>query len=165
MRAHWLQHVRFEGLGTIEPWLLAAGYEITGTAFFESSEMPPIGDVDLLIAMGGPMSVNDEQRYPWLIREKQYIRLAIDSGKPVLGICLGAQLIAAAMGAQVYANPVKEIGWFPVYGLTSGRGSVFTFPPTIEVFHWHGETFYLPPGAVHLSRSAGCGHVPHDHLR
>lgn len=155
MRAHYFQHVPFEGLGCIRPWLDAAGYEVTCTRFFESAEIPALDEVDFLIAMGGPMSVNDEQELPWLVSEKRFIRRAIAAGKPVLGICLGAQLIASALGARVYPNELKEIGWFPLNGIGGGSGC-FRFPETIQAFHWHGETFDLPPGAVHLARSAGC---------
>ncbi len=156
MRAHYLQHVLFEGLGSIESWLHTAGYEITNTQLFESAEFPALDEIDLLVVMGGPMSVNDEDKFSWLPQEKKFIRSAIDSGKPVLGICLGAQLIANAMGAKVYENSVKEIGWFPVQGVPAISSSFFIFPPSIEVFHWHGETFDLPPGATLIARSEGC---------
>lgn len=156
MRAHFLQHVSFEGLGSIAPWLEASGYEITNTSFFESAQLPDLKRIDLLVVMGGPMSVNDESEFPWLLSEKQFIREAIHSGKPVLGICLGAQLIASAMGARVYRNPVKEIGWFPIQGMLPKDSSLFAFPASEKVFHWHGETFDLPPGAVRLAKSDGC---------
>ena len=156
MRAHYLQHVPFEGLSSIAPWLEAAGYEITKTQFFESAELPDLRMIDLLVVMGGPMSVNDKDEFPWLVPEKQFIREAIDSGKPVLGICLGAQLIASVMGAKVYNNTVKEIGWFPVQGVSSISSSSFSFPPSTKVFHWHGETFDLPSRATLLAHSEGC---------
>jgi GMP synthase-like glutamine amidotransferase len=155
MRAHSLQHVPFEGLGSIEPWLEAAGYEITHTRFFESAELPDSRMIDLLVVMGGPMSVNDEAQFPWLVPEKRFVRGVIDSGTPVLGICLGAQLIASAMGARVYRNPVKEIGWFPIHVIDSSDRSLFVFPPAVKVFHWHGETFDLPRGAARLAKSDG----------
>lgn len=156
MRAHYLQHVPFEGLGSIEAWLYSAGYEITSTQLYESTNFPPLEEVDLIIVMGGPMSVNDEHEYPWLSKEKNYIRNGIDTHKPVLGICLGAQLIANAMGAKVYQNSVKEIGWFPVQGASHDSASLFNFPPSTQVFHWHGETFDLPLGATLLASSEGC---------
>lgn len=156
MRAHFLQHVPFEGLGSIEPWLVAAGYRITATRFFASDELPDHGDIDLLVVMGGPMSVNDEDQFPWLVPEKEFVRRTIQAGKPVLGVCLGAQLIAAAMGKAVYPNRVKEIGWFPIFGTSHDDASIFSFPPVAEVFHWHGETFDLPDNSVHLARSSGC---------
>lgn len=156
MRAHYLQHVLFEGLGSIEPWLKNSGYEISSTRFFNSGLLPEIENIDLLVVMGGPMSVNDEPEYPWLVKEKEFIRSAIEAGKPVLGICLGAQLIANSMGSEVFPNTVKEIGWFPVEAVESKSTSVFQFPEETEVFHWHGETFSLPIGAVQIAKSTGC---------
>lgn len=156
MRAHYLQHVSFEGLGSIGPWLEANGYEVTCTRFFESAVLPDVEAIDLLVIMGGPMSVNDEDTFPWLVAEKRFVRECISAGKPVLGICLGAQMIASALGARVFANPVKEIGWFPVQSVADGKDLLFRFPPTETVFHWHGETFDLPPGARRLARSEAC---------
>jgi|TARA_B100000315_G_scaffold222469_1_gene226552 GMP synthase-like glutamine amidotransferase len=156
MRAHYLQHVPFEGLGSIEPWLHNAGYKISNTRFFDSGVLPEIEDIDLLVVMGGPMSVNDETGYPWLVKEKEFIRSTIEVGRPVVGICLGAQLIANAMGGEVFPNSVKEIGWFPIEAVKSGGNTVFQFPEETEVFHWHGETFNLPKGAVQMAKSKGC---------
>lgn len=155
-RAHWFQHVPFEGLGSIEPWLRAAGYEITKTPFFDTPRLPDLNDVDLLVVMGGPMSVNDETAFPWLRQEKQFILHAIQADKRVLGVCLGAQLIASAMDASVHRNRVKEIGWFPVQCVRPIGVATFSFPPEVEVFHWHGETFDVPSGAVRLARTDGC---------
>ena len=156
MRAHYLQHIPFEGLGSIAPWLEASGYEITGTKLFESAKYPNLKEIDLLMILGGPMSVNDKDKFSWLASEKQFIHESINSGKPVLGICLGAQLIASALGARVYRNSVKEIGWFPIYGISSNNNSIFSFPPSVKVFHWHGETFDLPSGATRLAKSDVC---------
>jgi GMP synthase-like glutamine amidotransferase len=103
------------------------------------------------------MSVNDETEFAWLHEEKRLVREAIHSGKPVLGICLGAQLMASALEARVYPGPAKEIGWFPIYACEGGQNT-FRFPEKTEVFHWHGETFDLPSGAMHLARSEGCLH-------
>jgi GMP synthase-like glutamine amidotransferase len=159
MRAHCLQHVAFEGLGSIAPWLENAGYDITFTRFFESPVLPRLEEIDFLVAMGGPMSVHDELDHPWLVQEKAFIRSAVRARKPLLGVCLGAQLIAAATGGRVYPNPCREIGWFPVRAIPPAGElplAVFRFPPEAEVFHWHGETFDLPPGAVHLAGSEAC---------
>jgi GMP synthase-like glutamine amidotransferase len=154
MRAHVLQHVPFEGLGSIEPWLKARGAAIGCTRLFARDPFPSLDEVDFLIAMGGPMSVNDEAALSWLRPEKQTIRQAIERGVPVLGVCLGAQLIASALGAPVYQNPVKEIGWFPVE--STDPAGMSRLPSECTVFHWHGETFDVPPGAVRLAGNAVC---------
>ena len=152
-----MQHVPFEGLGSIHTWLQSMRADVTVTKFFESPTLPDVDDLDLLIIMGGPMSVNDEADHPWLAAEKQFIRSAIENDKAVIGICLGAQLIAAAMGAAVYPNKKKEIGWFPITGTQPDNAEeLFTFPQELLVFHWHGETFDLPDGAMRLARSDAC---------
>ncbi len=156
MHAHYLQHVPFEGLGSIEAWLEMKKYTITGTQFFKTFSLPDISDVDILIVLGGPMSVNDTHRYPWLVPEMKYIKDFIKSGKPILGICLGAQLIAKSLGAKVYRNPVKEIGWFPIKGVPVNGQKAFFFSDEIMVFHWHGETIELPPPAILLAESEAC---------
>jgi GMP synthase-like glutamine amidotransferase len=159
MRAHCFRHVPFEGIGSIAAWLDARGIETTATRFDAGDALPRLADIDWLVVVGGPMSVNDEDLHPWLAAEKAFVREAIRAGKRVLGICLGAQLIASALGAKVYRNAVKEIGWHPISPVPVANGvHAFRFPPDALVFHWHGETFDLPPGAVHLARSAGCEH-------
>ena len=136
-------------------WLNERGAEVSYTRFFESPALPPLNDLDLIIAMGGPMSVNDESTLPWLRPEKQFVRDAVEKRVPLLGVCLGAQLIASALGARVHPNPQKEIGWFPIEDTPNATNS-FRFPGKCTVFHWHGETFELPSGAVRLARSAAC---------
>lgn len=159
MRAHAFLHVKFEGLGVIEPWLFEKGYSLTFTRFYEEAVLPHVDEIDFLIIMGGPMSVNDEAIYPWLRAEKAWIRSMIERKKPVLGICLGAQLIANALGSLVYPNKDKEIGWFPIVATSNDvKRDVFSFPPSIEVFHWHGETFDLPKDALSLAKSTACTH-------
>ena len=160
VRVHFLQHVPFEGLGSIQTWLDTRAAAITSTRLYQEPRFPDMSEVDWLIAMGGPMSVNDEHNHPWLNQEKQFIRRAIDSDKVVLGVCLGAQLIASALGAKVYTNKEREIGWFKINRIDGGEFSPLAslFPPSLEVFHWHGETFELPPGTVHLARSEACEH-------
>ena len=155
MKVHVLQHLPFEDLGNIASNLKARGACLTYTHFFENAQLPSLDGIDLIIVMGGSMSVNDEREFPWLRLEKQFIRDAIRRDVSVLGVCLGAQLIASALGARVYANCHKEIGWFPVRGTQVPEG-IFTFPPECLVFHWHGETFDLPDGAVRLAESDGC---------
>jgi GMP synthase-like glutamine amidotransferase len=114
MKIHYLQHVHFEGLGYIESWLHENEVTVSSSRAFEYARFPELAEFDGLIVLGGPMSVNDVDLYPWLKREIRFIADTIAVGKPVLGICLGAQLIAKAMGASVYKNEHKEIGWFPV---------------------------------------------------
>ncbi len=160
MDVHVLQHVPFEGLGSIASWLADRQAAVSFTRFYEASTLPAIGGTDLVIVLGGPMGVHDEDRYPWLAEEKRFVRQCIDTGVAVLGICLGAQIIASVLGARVYANAEKEIGWFPIDFLPiAAAGDIFTgFPDHIEVFHWHGDTFDLPDCAGHIARSAACAH-------
>ena len=123
MRIHYFQHIAFEGLGMIHEWAQRRGCDLSCTTFYESGwKILDLQSYDALIIMGGPMGVYDERDYPWLSAEKTHIRAAIDAGKPVLGICLGAQLIAAALGAKVSSMPNKEIGWFPVAITDEGAG-------------------------------------------
>lgn len=157
MRIHYFQHVPFEGLGYIETWLHEANAEVSSTRFFEDASLPRLAAIDGLIVLGGPMSVNEGDAHPWLEAETRYIAEAIGLGKPVLGICLGAQLIAKALGAAVYANGKREIGWFPIQRIEPWPlDGACWLPQQVEVFHWHGETFDLPPGTVRLASSAAC---------
>ncbi|WP_297833551.1 type 1 glutamine amidotransferase [Pseudomonas sp.] len=158
MRVHVFKHAPFEGIGHIQRLLSSWGNSVQHTCFYEPDpQLPALHDVDLLIVMGGPMSVNDEQKLPWLIAEKRFIRKTIDAGIPVLGICLGAQLIANALGAAVGSNDCAEIGWFPVESVdTPQHFDSFRMPSEITAMHWHGETFQIPKGAVRLARSEAC---------
>lgn len=153
MRVHVLQHVAFEGLGSIAAWLEDRQAEVTCTRFYESAELPDSDAADVVIALGGPMSVNDDDQFPWLQAEKHFIAEAIGKNKIILGICLGCQLIANALGAGVYPGAEKEIGWFPVFA-DQHAGPGIVLPPSFTAFHWHGETFELPSGAVRLASSA-----------
>jgi GMP synthase (glutamine-hydrolysing) len=151
------RHAPFEGLGLIEPALQSRAIEFTYADLFRDGAVPPgAASADGLIFMGGPMSVNDDLAY--LRQEERLIVDAVESGTPVLGICLGAQLIARALGGRVYRNPVKEIGWFDVsWTPEAATDALFSgLPPVENVFHWHGETFDLPAGAVLLASSAAC---------
>jgi len=158
LRIHYFQHVHFEGPGSIEEWCNMHGHLLSATKFYEEFELPGLTDIDWLIIMGGPMSVNDEEKFGWLSAEKQFIQKAVQAGKTILGICLGAQLLAEVLGAKVYPNAYKEIGWFPIE-LTStatqnGLFSKSDVKPT--VFHWHGDTFDLPENAIRLAYSDAC---------
>ena len=161
MKVHIFQHVSFEGPGSIDLWLHARQAHVTTTRFYEHDALPALNDVDLLIIMGGPMSVNDEAALPWLRDEKRFIAEAIAARKAVLGTCLGAQLIASALGARVYPGLQKEIGWFDIVARPPSAGggnekTLFQLPETTRAFHWHGETFTLPDGATRLAGSAAC---------
>jgi GMP synthase-like glutamine amidotransferase len=158
LRIHYFQHVPFEGLGSIEEWAKMHNHSLSSTQLYNSSIMPAISDFDWLIIMGGPMSVHDEIQHPWLIEEKRFIRQAIEAGKTVLGICLGSQLISAALGADVYRNTEKEIGWFDIqFSAYAQKSSLFShMGKRLKTFHWHEDTFGLPDKAILLASSAGC---------
>jgi len=156
MRAHVLQHAPFEGLGSIERWLTQRRASVTTTRLFEPlAQFPDVTSFDLLVVLGGPMSVNDEASLPWLAPEKSFIAHAVHSQKRVLGICLGAQLLASALGASVRPGTHREIGWFEIRAERQPP-AMFQLPEVASVFHWHGQTFDLPTGAQHLAESAGC---------
>jgi GMP synthase-like glutamine amidotransferase len=158
MKLCYFQHVPFEGLGCIEDWAKFENHVLSFTRFFQNDPLPQLGEIDWLIVMGGPMGALDEGKYSWLVAEKRFIERAIIAGKVVIGICLGAQLIADVLGAEVYPNPFKEIGWFPIQLTPAAqRSELFDFMSgQQEVFHWHGDTFDLPDGAVHIARSDAC---------
>ena len=158
MNIHYLQHVPFEGLGSIEAWLKTGNHRLTDTRLYQNDPLPEMADFDWLIVMGGPMGVDDEDQYPWLKQEKQFIQQAIGSGKIVLGICLGAQLIAAALGAKVYKDKNPEIGWFNIDRHIEAEKTILSsvILPQLEVFHWHGDTFDIPAGAQSLAFSVAC---------
>jgi len=160
LKIHYLQHVHFEGLSSIEPYLLGKGYNLSVTHLYLGEALPSIEDFDWLIVMGGPMGIYDHADYPWLVAEKVFIKQAIDAGKRVLGICLGAQLIADVMGAKVYQGAHKEIGWFDIEPAAGMKGTILdaVFTKHMEVFHWHGDTFDIPEGAKALAASEACKH-------
>jgi GMP synthase-like glutamine amidotransferase len=159
MRVIAFRHVPFEGLGLIAPALEARGVSVEFADFYrDDSPLPDVTGASGLIFMGGPMSANDD--LPYLRQEIDFIRQAVELGKPVLGVCLGSQLIAKALGARVYRNPVKEIGWFDIHLTAAGLqdGLLGELSPCETVFHWHGETFDLPRGSEWLAYSDACRH-------
>jgi len=158
MRIHHLQHVPFEGLGTMGSYFLDRGHQLGSTHFYRGNPLPSVAEFDWLIVMGGPMGVYDELEFPWLKTEKSFILESIESGKIVLGICLGAQLIASALGARVFKNPYREIGWFPIGRKIDAKDSAIAdvFPDRLEAFHWHGDTFDIPDRAKLLASSEAC---------
>jgi GMP synthase-like glutamine amidotransferase len=158
LKIHCFQQAPFEGMGCIKEWCEKNGHTISYTRFYDTPEIPSINDYDWLIVMGGPMGVNDEDKLPWLTGEKNAIREAISQNKTVVGICLGSQLIASALGADVRNNHETEIGWFDVTLTETGKAEPLMddFPHTFKVFQWHGDTFDIPEGAKHLASSGVC---------
>jgi len=158
MRIHSLQHVPFEDIGSMASDFRSRGYTLSTTHWYRGDAAPAVSDFDALVVMGGPMGIHDEAIYPWLADEKILIKEAIAAGKILLGICLGAQLIADVLGGKVTRNAHKEIGWLPINinpaAATHPIAQIFARYP--NVFHWHGDTFALPPGAIHLASSEGC---------
>jgi len=148
-------HADFEGPGVIEDWAREGGHRMGYTRFYQQDPLPDASAIDLLVIMGGPMNVGDFHVHPWMEEEVGWIQAFILSGKPVLGICLGAQLIAFALGAEVYPGPVREIGWFPLQCMPClGDFKICRDLPSVrKVFHWHGDTFDLPDGAVRIART------------
>lgn len=158
MNIHILKHVPFEDIGAIDQWIKINNYKKSYTKLYESISFPEMNSFDFLIILGGPMGTYEEEDYPWLIEEKNFIQEAIKAKKKILGICLGSQLLADVLGAEVYKNNEKEIGWFPVSITPEGRGNSLLkdIEDKIEVFHWHGDTFTLPKKSIHLMSSAAC---------
>lgn len=158
MTLHVLTHVDFEGPGSIEDWATARGQALSVVKVHRGDAWPSLVAGDLLVVMGGPMNIHEEETFPWLREEKHFLRETINAGHRVLGICLGAQLLADVLGGRVYRNAYREIGWYPVETTAEAAGCPLfaDFPPAPTVFHWHGDTFSIPPGARHVARSAAC---------
>jgi GMP synthase (glutamine-hydrolysing) len=151
------RHVPHEGIGSIATYLESLPLTIQ-YCDLDSHQVPNElpHDLDFVIAMGGPMNVDETGRFPFLLAERRFIRKAIDAGIPTLGICLGAQMIARALGAPVYCGARKEIGWYPVELTQEGRKDALFqshASSNFVVLQWHGDTFELPDGAVRLARS------------
>lgn len=151
------RHVAFEDLGLLEPLLTRRGHTIR---YFDVP-VTPLADFDpltpdLLVVLGGPIGVYQEDLYPFLVPETASIARRLEAGRPTLGICLGSQLIAKALGARVYPSGIKEIGWAPIELSQDGRGSCLRHLGATPVLHWHGDTFDLPDGALHLASTAAC---------
>lgn len=158
MKLHYLKHEEFEDLGCIRTWAETNNYDITCTKLYKNEDIPLVFDFDILIILGGSMNVYEENKYTWLIKEKIFINETINKGIPVLGICLGAQLLSVVLGGTVSRNLYTEIGWFPVskarVGVNAKLSSIFI--DNMNVFHWHGDTFTIPQAATQLFSSNGC---------
>lgn len=159
MRIHYIQHVPFEGLGYIQTWITENNHTLTATKVWERPVFPSMDDFDVLIIMGGPMGVYDDHQYKWLAEEKNFIFSAIKEEKKIIGICLGAQLLACVLGATIYTNKHKEIGWFPIQIESSFKEWLGTdVPEELLVFHWHGDKFDNPYGGLIQASSEACNH-------
>ncbi|MHC1757738.1 MAG: type 1 glutamine amidotransferase [Methanosarcina sp.] len=159
MKIHVLQHSALNTLGTIEEYARTKSHPLESTRFYKITNPPSLDSFDLLIIMGGPMGIYDYEENPWLRDEKAFIKQTVEAGKPLLGICLGAQLLADLLGARVYENGHREMGWFPIKAVRTEENKpefLKGLPEEITVFHWHFRTFDLPEGAVHLYESEGC---------
>ncbi len=154
-RACVLQHIRCEPPGLFSGLLLDRGFAVETVELDEGGRLPGWHEVDLVLAMGGPMSVHDESQHPWLAAEKAWIAAAVRAGTPYLGVCLGAQLLAASLGAEVSTGEVPEVGVLPVEVTGPGRADpVFgVLGARFPALQWHGDTFAIPAGAVHLGQS------------
>ena len=151
MKLTALKNIEIEDLGTFREAFTRRGIEVEELKAYEG-EIPETGKFDILVVLGGPMGVYEEDKYPFLKEEKELIRKALSEGKKVLGICLGAQLIADVLGGKVYRGEWgKEIGWKPIYPQDHLE---ILYRDEINVFHWHGDTFELPQGAVRMASSA-----------
>jgi len=162
MTLHVLLHVSFEGPGHIAHWAKQHGCSIERVCLYDGDPLPEVDAVDGLIVMGGPMGAQDDTRHPWLPRERQLIQTVVEAERPVLGVCLGAQLIACALGGSIRASPEREIGWLPLQWTHGARRHPRIRPltrtlPDPVVFHWHGDTFSLPDGATRLAATEACG--------
>lgn len=155
-----IQHIAFENLGSLEAVLSEQGYTVQYLPAWSANLAAQVQAIapDLLVVLGGPIGVYEEDRYPFLAEEKALLKRRLADGKPTLGICLGAQLMAAALGGEVYASGHKEIGWAPLTLSAAGLDSPLRFlsGELADVLHWHGDTFTLPAGAVHLASTAVC---------
>ena len=155
---HSFEHAPFEGLGCIGDWAGERSHRLSSTSLYNNEQLSDLKKINWLIIMGGPMSIHNEKEFPWLKAEKMFIRKAIEANKTVIGICLGVQLVAHVLGAKVYKNPQTEIGWFDVVRTEeSYRTDLLAgFDDKMKVFHWHGDTFELPDGAISLFQSEAC---------
>lgn len=155
MKIQILHHSSTVESGAVQNWAHQRGHEIQDTHLHRGDVLPALETFDCLVVLGGEMSVNDEAEFPWLRGEKEFVARNIAADLPILGLCLGAQLIASASGATVRPNAQREIGWWPIQATAAGS-KYFEGNPT--VMQWHGETFDLPAGATLLAHNEACKH-------
>ena len=164
LRLHGIRHVEFEREAEIAAWAGSRGHSLTRTDLWKGEALPELASFDWLLVMGGPMGAYDDDEHPWLAGEKRFLRQAVDAGKLILGVCLGAQLLSVVLGGAVSRNRFAEIGWHEVQAtpqtmsLATGSRVFADLPQTYEAFHWHGDTFSIPEGALWTAKSEACAH-------
>jgi GMP synthase-like glutamine amidotransferase len=151
-----LQHAAFEGPGEIAAWAEKHGHAVSVCHLYRGDALPAPDSFDLLVVMGGEMNIYQYRDWPWLKAESAFIKSTLKRGARVIGICLGAQLTADALGSRVAQNSHVELGWFPVTWTKEARALYPKLPAESSVLHWHGDTFSLPPNATRLAVSQGC---------
>ncbi len=172
MRLLFLQHDPLDGPGVLIEWAHTQGYTLETCLICEGEPLPPLESFDLLVSLGGPMGAYEEEKHPWIALEKQYLREALAAGKKLVGLCLGCQLLADALGGKAYRHTLKEFGWqpiilteegkklFPISSTAGGAASPLILKNDQEAdflaFQWHGDTYSLPPGALQLARNEAC---------
>ena len=169
MRLLYLQHDPLDGPGTLLDWAESRGHPTSRCLICEGEPLPSIDSFDLVVSLGGPMGAYEEAKHPWLELEKRYLREAFASGKKILGLCLGTQLIAEAFGGKAFRHSCKEFGWQPIeptpaglewFSWDHGKGSFYALESHKKsqflAFQWHGDTYTLPPGALQIARNSAC---------
>lgn len=156
MILHILQHDPDEGPGAIAHWATARGHSLRTTHVYRGEAQPEVESGDLLVVMGGPMNIYQDRDHPWLRAERLFLERHIGRGGRAMGVCLGAQLLADALGGRVTQNSQVEIGWFPVRFTDEARALFSFLPEEKDIVHWHGDTFELPAGATRLGASEAC---------
>ena len=152
MRLLLLQHDPLDGPGALADWAAERGYSVAICLICQGESLPPLDSFDLLVSLGGPMGAYEEEKHPWLVSEKEYLRQGVSAGKKILGLCLGCQLLADALGGKAFRHTCKEFGWQPIELLEAGR-DWFGEDEGFYAFQWHGDTYSLPPGAIQLARN------------
>lgn len=158
MRIISLMHVPFEDAANLGVWAAERGHTVDPVHLYAGQQPPAVEDVEAVFVMGGPMNIYEEAEHPWLKKEKEFLKKCVERDKILVGVCLGGQLLADVLGGKVTQNPHKEIGWYEVISTADAQD---TFLSTVLskqfwAFHWHGDTFAIPPGAVHLAQSQAC---------